>query len=181
MRPGETPPIAVDGDPRVVLRPSASAQDVEFLRTWKNAHRTSFFDQSEITRAQQAIWFKDLCRRDDDFMYMVDVDGQTVGCMGFRRIGQVVDFYNIIRGVPPLGGPWVMSRALQALLRAAFHEFALPVTGKVLRSNPALAWYAANDCLVVGTEDTHYVLEWMPAHGASGAHEPEASGERSAR
>lgn len=164
MRLGATPPATVAGSPPLVLRPAASPDDVELLRVWKNAARTAFFDQSEITLAQQAEWFAGLARRDDDFMFMVDVSGQPVGCMGYRKLNEAIDVYNVICGRREYRRRAIMSRALQALLVMAEDAYHLPITAKVLRSNPAAAFYTANGFVVAEAEEDRLVMLWAPAH-----------------
>jgi RimJ/RimL family protein N-acetyltransferase len=162
--------VTLAGSPPAVLRPAASPDDAELLRAWKNADRTAFFDQSEITVAQQAEWLSGLARRDDDFMFMVDVSGRPVGCMGYRRRGEAIDVYNVICGRREYRRGGIMSRALQAMLRSAEDAYHLPITARVLRSNPAAAFYAVNGFVVAEEEEDRVLMLWAPGPGPHGGH-----------
>ena len=166
-------PIVAHRDPLVVLRPAATAEDVENLRRWKNANRHAFLHTTEITREQQAEWFRALCRREDDDMYMVECGGNTVGCMGLRRLGDAADVYNVIRGRHDRGSRGAMSLALRALAETAAGRLRLPVRARVLTGNPARSWYESNGFVVVQTLPDHVVLEWVPAgHVPPGSRKP---------
>lgn len=170
MRLGATPPVSVAGDPPAALRPAESPDDAELLRVWKNADRSAFFDRSEITVAQQAEWFAGLARRDDDFMFIVDVSGQPVGCMGYRRLDAVIDVYNVICGRREYRRRGLMSRALRAMLGSAEKAYRLPVTARVLRSNPAAAFYTSNGFIVAEEEGDQFLMLWAPGTEPHGGH-----------
>ena len=158
MNPDTAPVLQAGGDPPVTLRPVRSPEDLELLRTWKNANRASFFHQEEILPEQQAAWFAALCEREDDFMFVVEEGGAAVGCMGVRALDGTADVYNVIRGRPEAGGRGVMSRALAAMVGFARLRLDAPVTARVLRFNPAVSWYRKNGFVVGETHDTYYVM-----------------------
>ena len=64
-----------------------------------------FSDQEIITPEAQGRWFKNYQERPDDWMFVVRVEGQTIGCMGFRLIDLEADVYNVILGGPEPGAP----------------------------------------------------------------------------
>lgn len=121
---------------------SASDDDRENLRIWKNSHRTSFFYQEIIQPEQQLKWFERYQSRADDYMFMVEEDGHPIGCMAFRvEDEEAVDLYNIIRGED--GGRKIS-------MRNAMHVMLTYIRGKfpdrqikcdVLKDNPAVKWY----------------------------------------
>jgi RimJ/RimL family protein N-acetyltransferase len=155
-----------DTDPRVRLR-SAAAGDAERLRAWKNAHRASFFHQQEIGPEEQERWLEGYLARDHDFLFVVEKDGEPVGCMGVRLFGAAADVYNVILGVPEAGGQGVMSAALGRLCRFA-RTLAEEVSLKVLKDNaPARAFYEKNGFVVVDEADDHFQmsLDWSRASG----------------
>lgn len=149
----------------MILRPAATAADAEMLRTWKNTHRSSFFDRREIDAAAQEAWFAALLERDDDFMFLVVVDGVEAGSMGVRVLDGVADVYNVNLGREELGGAGYMSAALQRLLEFAVTTFALPVAVVVLKDNPAVRWYERNGFEAVGDRGDAWDMRWR-GHGA---------------
>ncbi|OFW62077.1 MAG: hypothetical protein A2133_02070 [Actinobacteria bacterium RBG_16_64_13] len=166
MIPGALKALPVSGCGRVVLLPIESADDLELLRLWKNANRDSFFFKGLLSPDDQAAWFEGFSTRPDDFMFVVVADGRKVGCMGFRKLEDLVDVYNVIRGSPVQPGRGVMGRALTAMLRFASRAYHLPVTARVLKSNPATQWYLRNDFEVIETADDHFVLRWREQDSA---------------
>ena len=63
---------------------SATAEDLEHLRHWKNSQRQFFFHREEISESQQQQWFDAFRLRTHDIMLMTVLDGQVFGCMGVR-------------------------------------------------------------------------------------------------
>lgn len=147
--------IVVKRLPALILHPDtplirlrlAEARDCELLRAWKNANKTSFFHQEDITPEQQAKWFAGYLDRQDDHVYIVEevveevTEGWTpVGIVACRRQDGVIDFYNIIRG-RRTGGPARMGQALSLLCSTTLRTYAEPISCKVLAENPAREWY----------------------------------------
>ena len=116
--------------------------DIELLRTWKNAYRDRFFFNDNITPDMQEKWFRSYLQTAHDFMFVVIRDGERVGCLGFRLRGDRVDFYNIILGDARSARKGCMSLALDRVCaHVRQHYPGAPIMVSVLRSNPDLDWY----------------------------------------
>lgn len=150
--------ITCDIYPDLVLR-AAQTHDQDNLREWKNAHRHRFFFQDLISADMQATWFDSYLKREQDFMFVVEVAGQAIGCMAVRRLADTWDYYNIILGVSQFGGLGHMSRAFRMLCSFALEREALRISGKVLRENPAIDWYLRNAGRLVATQADYVELE----------------------
>lgn len=122
--------------------------DIECLRLWKNINKQFFFLSIDITAEQQQIWYEAFIERNNDCMFMVEefVGGSylRIGCMGFRVKNNVVDVYNIMRGQDSKENMFTMSQAFLLMITYASKKEKLPITCIVLKSNPALSWYAKN-------------------------------------
>lgn len=146
---------------RILLR-AAVAADGPILREWKNAQREFFFFNEEISEAMQARWMTAYFERPDDYMFMVERDGRPVGCLGLRFEAGRGDIYNVILGDQPLRGGGVMSIALRAVLtfgRGLCEDIGL----KVLKTNPAVSFYARNGLDRVAEYPTYYEMrvDWQ--------------------
>jgi RimJ/RimL family protein N-acetyltransferase len=159
LRPEATPTLYT-ADDRVILRPAATPEDAELLRRWKNAHRFAFFDQREIDVARQMAWFAALTRRDDDFMFVVVIEGVDAGSIGVRLQDGAAEVYNVNLGREELGGAGYMSAALQRLISFAKTTYALPVVVEVLKDNPAVRWYERNGFEVVQDRGGSWDMVW---------------------
>lgn len=140
---------------------SAESDDGERLRTWKNANRQHFFFQDEISPEAQLRWMQGYFERADDFMFIVELAGRPVGCMGFRLIGGEVDVYNVILADPSAGGKGTMSKALRIMLSFA-RKLTSKVGLKVLKGNPAVRYYERNGFHVLAERGDHLemALDW---------------------
>ena len=118
--------------------------DLENSRTWKNQHRNSFFFQDIISQVDQVKWFQGYLDRLDDHMFVIVVEGQSIGCLGFRYINGQVDIYNVIRGVPSVATRGFMGKALRMMCSCAWERYPGVQSAKVLRNNPAINWYNRN-------------------------------------
>src|SRR5450759_2674477 len=121
---------------------SASKGDLEMLRIWKNANRAWFFHKEEILPSQQAEWFVSYLKRPDDYVFMVVVDGDVVGCMAFRQCQDTIDIYNVIRGKHSHLGTGTMGKAMSLMCSFAEANYHIPISLKVIRGNPAIEWYS---------------------------------------
>lgn len=126
--------------PEVTLR-SINESDLENLRQWKNRHRESFFFKGIIEPEGQKQWYKGFLGRPDDHMFVVVHNGATAGCIGFRYLEGAVDVYNVILGVPEMGGKGLMTKAMRIMCSYAQKKYGTAVGAKVLKDNPALGWY----------------------------------------
>ena len=140
---------------------TANEADLENLRHWKNENREFFFFKNEIMPEQQFEWFNAYQCRSEDFMFLVIVDGEAVGCMGIRLINDSWDVYNVILGLKQFGGNGLMSRALQSMLHFAESRHSNQIALKVLKQNPAVSWYKKNGFFVTLEEKDFYSMSFQ--------------------
>jgi RimJ/RimL family protein N-acetyltransferase len=144
--------------PELVLR-TIKSNDLENLRNWKNTHREAFFHQEIISPEQQQQWYQGYLQRPHDAMFIISYYDQPIGCIGFRKLEDRIDIYNVIMGDQQLSGKGLMRRSLHALVSEAAHQFpGLPVTLKVLKGNPALEWYLKSGFTIESECDTYLNL-----------------------
>jgi RimJ/RimL family protein N-acetyltransferase len=153
----ETFVLLSDELPAVSLR-TARLSDCENLRTWKNGHRGSFFFQEPITAEGQREWFAGYLSRPDDWMFVVLVGDEPVGCMGFRLRDGQADVYNVILGRPEHGGRGVMAEGQRLMCSYARSRLGAEIVARVLKENPAMGWYRKRGFDVISEQDTHYVI-----------------------
>jgi ribosomal protein S18 acetylase RimI-like enzyme len=153
--------VPMPGEPAVRLR-LAAPDDRERMRVWKNANRQSFFHKDEITPAQQAAWFAEYERRDDDHNYIVEeTDGGSwaaVGVLACRLRDGDVDVYNVMRGARTGGGRANMGAALQLLCATVRAHYGERISCKVLSDNPATEWYLRNGFTVAAEHPGYRLL-----------------------
>lgn len=152
--------LSVFDDPRLHLRSAAEA-DLEDLRLWKNDQREYFFHKSEITPEQQRSWFTSFQDRPYDFMFMVECEDQSIGCMGIRLIDDGWDIYNVILGRQEFGRQGLMGKAFKSMLAFAVSIKDAPITLKVLKHNPAVEWYLRGGFVVTSTHDDHFYMTYQ--------------------
>lgn len=151
----------IDGERKIALR-TAEQRDLFNLRQWKNAQREFFFHKDEISPEQQKDWFEAYQKRHDDVMFIVQVDGFSIGCMGIRIFDKEWDVYNVILGSADYGKKGIMGKVFQSMLRFASSRKALPITLKVLKRNPAVNWYRKNGFVVTSEKPDHFCMLYQP-------------------
>lgn len=134
-----------------------SKSDIEKIRIWKNEHRNSFFYNKIITPKEQAEWFKNYSKRENDFIFIISFDNKDIGCIAFREIEGMIDIYNVILGDKNYGGKGFMSIANAVMCSYISDNFDKEITVKVLKTNPAVKWYLKNNFLKI-SESEDYVL-----------------------
>jgi ribosomal protein S18 acetylase RimI-like enzyme len=138
--------------------------DAERMREWKNANKQFFFHQADITPEQQRGWFEGYLKRPDDHNYAVEeeLDGkfEVVGLLACRKLDDVVDVYNVMRGRRLSKDKVGMGEALQRLCQEIAAHYSVPITCKVLGGNPAIGWYLHNGFVQVGTAPDHVTLRY---------------------
>lgn len=149
--------VRLPGQEGVAIRTITSA-DLENLRNWKNAHRMFFFHQQEIQPTQQLQWHAGYLQRTDDYMFIVEADGRSIGCMGIRLLANSWDVYNVILGATELTGRGLMGRAFQLMLRFARERRQHPINLKVLKQNPAIGWYQKNGFQIMADGGDYFVM-----------------------
>lgn len=128
--------------------------DLEFLRCWKNANKSGFFNKKDITLAMQEEWYASYLEDKKTTMYMVEeyVEKKYIsfGCIGYRFMEDwSIDIYNVIRGVRSDDPQATMSRALLILNSFLIRTFRLDIFCRVVHNNPALFWYEKNGFVVL--------------------------------
>jgi RimJ/RimL family protein N-acetyltransferase len=128
----------------VALARQAAWGDVETLRLWKNANRSSFFHRAEIEPDEQRRWFEAFSARSDAQMFVLDVDDVPAGCVGFRFVSDdSVDLFNLILGRTELARSGVMSAFYRALELELAQRGIARIVLRVLEDNVAgRAFYA---------------------------------------
>lgn len=149
----------LEQDPAVALR-TIQESDQADLRTWKNLNRQYFFFKELISESMQQEWFGKYLARDDDYMFIVQAGSCSIGCVGIRALDDMWDVYNVILGDPAAARKGYMSQALQAMCKWAIELRPMRVSAKVLKDNPALAWYRRNGFRIVSTHDDYVGIEW---------------------
>lgn len=122
--------------------------DQENLRNWKNDNRYSFFHQELITPAAQQEWFEAYLRRNEDFMFLIRSGSVSIGCIGFRLCETNWDVYNAILGATAFSGRGYMKQSMMMMCSYALSLKSLPITAKVLITNPIQQWYYRSGFLV---------------------------------
>lgn len=150
-----------DENRKLLLR-SATSNDLENLRRWKNEQREFFFYKENINSEQQINWFKRYQERPYDFMFMTEWEGVAIGCMGIRWLDTHWDVYNVILGRDELGGRGIMGKAFKNMLAYALSIKNAPITLQVLKHNPAVKWYLKNYFVVTDEHDDCYAMKYMP-------------------
>ncbi|MEM5507014.1 hypothetical protein WNY81_19425 [Shewanella frigidimarina] len=136
--------------------------DLENLRLWKNKHRNSFFHKEIISPKQQADWFDSYQSDSENKMFVVMLDGEAIGCMGYRIKEGIIDVYNIMRGVETNNEKFKMSDAFKLMLNFIKHKYKKKITCVVLNENPAFNWYVKNEFVVKKEYETYSLLEYNP-------------------
>ena len=148
----------ISTDAKVVLT-SISKNDIENIRIWKNEHRNSFFYNKIITPKEQAEWFENYLKRENDFIFIISFDNKDIGCIAFREIEGMIDIYNVILGNKKFGGKGIMSNANRLMCSLIMDNYSSNITVKVLKTNPAVKWYLKNNFYEIGRGDTYLLLK----------------------
>lgn len=133
--------------------------DQHNLRVWKNANRRFFFYKEVISETAQQEWFEGYQTREYDYMFIVEAEESTIGCMGIRLLEGMWDIYNVILGDERFSKKGYMSQALRVLCSFAIGISNVRLGAKVLSDNPALMWYCRNGFQVVARHSDHIEIE----------------------
>ena len=151
--------LQVSGTNYLTLR-SAAKSDIENLRMWKNIQKQYFFHKNEISVEQQHDWFIKFQERRLDFMFITEIEGQSFGCMGIRRLNGSWDAYNVILGVREYGAQGYMSKAFRTMIDFSLSIDDAPVTLQVLKSNPAVGWYEKNGFVPIEDKSDYLLMKY---------------------
>lgn len=149
-----------EGSHAVLTLRTAQQADMDSLREWKNSKRQFFFHTDLISPKQQNEWYERYMARPHDYMFVVVVGGQEIGCLGIRLQEGEWDVYNVILGNPSYENKGFMSRALNLMLRFAYGKQSFPIRLKVLKKNPAVAWYQKNAFSIISEGDHYFVMQY---------------------
>ena len=148
-------------NPTPFLLRSIDVDDIELLRGWKNEHRQYFFYKEIILEEQQRAWYSRWAIEPNDHMFMVEIDGRPIGCVGVRLFEGTADVYNVILGDKSFGKTGIMSEALCATVGVAqFLYPEVPVCVRVLTVNPAIGWYEKNGFVRSAENGDHVTMNW---------------------
>ena len=117
--------------------------DIETLRHNKNKNKKYFFNQEEITYEKQLNWYHYMQEINDNFMFIcIDKNNEPFGCIGFRKLENVVDVYNVMRFKQ---SETSMSECMYQIIQEIKKNYSeLPIQVLVLKNNPAIDWYRKN-------------------------------------
>tara|TARA_B100000029_G_scaffold14811_1_gene15293 strand:- start:2407 stop:2904 length:498 start_codon:yes stop_codon:yes gene_type:complete len=132
--------------------------DLNNLMNWKNENRFFFFHNSIISKEKQKNWYKSYSKRDQDYMFIINVNNISVGCMGIRYLQKKWDVYNIILGDLNFQKQGIMGKAFQKMLDFAIKNHKTDITLKVLEHNPAIKWYEKQGFTILEKNNDHYIM-----------------------
>lgn len=147
--------------PRVRLR-AVGPEDLEDLRTWKNANKQWFFFKGDITPGMQKEWYESYLERADDLLFIVEHAGGKAGAMGFRILDNgSADVYNVV-AAPGAAGRGLMKAAMILLCSRIAATRTKDIGCLVLKGNPAAAYYGRCGFVRTGGEPIHdiFTLDW---------------------
>lgn len=108
------------------LRPLAEA-DLEIIRQLRNTNRKFFFDDAEISVAQQAAWFKALAINPIRF-YVIEDAGAVVGTISANTYPDGIEIGNLLLH-RAARGKGLMREAVRQLTTEPGHYFAKVKSG----------------------------------------------------
>jgi RimJ/RimL family protein N-acetyltransferase len=149
--------VVVDIERKIVLR-SATLNDNENLRKWKNSQKMYFFYQDEIDQEMQNQWFAKYCSRELDIMVIIEINKIPIGCMAIRFIDDKWDIYNVILGEESYGGKGFMGMAFKELLKLGLSIRNKEISLNVLKHNPAVNWYLKQGFTICEEHEGYYYM-----------------------
>lgn len=132
--------------------------DLTNLMNWKNTNRSFFFYNNKISKHQQKIWYQSYCQRDQDYMFIVNLNELPVGCMGIRYLQGNWDVYNLILGDMNFKKQGIMGKAFKKMLDFAIKNYKTDIVLKVLIHNPAIKWYKEQGFNIVKKNNDYYLM-----------------------
>lgn len=142
---------------------SIEQEDIERIRTWKNRNRDRFFYKEVISSDEQRSWYQQYLSRAEDYIFVVEAKSMAkwdkIGCIGYRKVNDVIDLYNIIRGEKTQERS-SMKDAMKMLLAYLMQTYDLRIKCDVLVDNPAVEWYNKCGFLIKDHMDGYYVMEF---------------------
>ena len=128
---------------RICLR-LAEHRDMSILRDWRLGAKFAFRYQGPIEEQAHIGWFEGLLSDPSRYLYMLEVDGEAIGCVGLRQEVSHWEVFNVINGKRDSGSTrGVMRAGMQLAMSLAWMERQMPIYASVLAGNPAVHWYAS--------------------------------------
>ncbi len=146
---------------------TAELRHQDSLRRWKNRHAASFFYQQAISDKAQRDWFKAYLRRSEDFMFMVMLGDQAIGCIGIRLRGGIWDVYNVIRVVSSIKPAGFMSLAFNLIIKFAQGVRSTSIQDHIVAGNSAISFHLKNGCEVVCERDGRITMLYQVGRPSS--------------
>ena len=146
-------------DYKEIILETAVFDDIEQLRIWKNENRQYFFNKNIISSKDQAKWFNNFLKKEDDYIFMVKYGDSSIGCIGFRLLSGVIDIYNVILGDKQYMSKGIMSFVLTLMCSFIFDNYKNDKTVRVLLDNPARKWYKKNNFFEVCEKEDHVFMK----------------------
>lgn len=150
--------MIIDENIKLSLR-AARSGDLEKLRGWKNSHSEFFFQKTQISFNEQLNWYKHYKVRRHDKMFIVELNGEPIGCMGIRLVGDYWDVYNVILGNNAHAKKGYMSMAFKEMLTNARQLDCRPIRLNVLTKNPACFWYQKRGFVIIEDCKDYLVMQ----------------------
>lgn len=139
---------------------SIEETDISLLRLWKNKNRKIFFHKSIISKKDQLEWYKGYTKREDDYIFIIEKSNVSVGCIGFRKLSDCIDLYNLIID-SKFKKCGYMREALNLLLPAIKKRYKdFIISAKVLKTNNASSWYLKNGFFIKNVINSYYLMEF---------------------
>jgi ribosomal protein S18 acetylase RimI-like enzyme len=145
-------------DQNNLLLRSINEGDIEQLRKWKNDHREYFFHKDIITVEQQKKWFSKFATNLNDFMFLINYNGEDIGCMGFRMLDDKADIYNVILGKKAYTRRGIMSASFRMMIEYIMSRYTENISAKVLLTNPAVRWYKKNGFWIESSYSDYHLM-----------------------
>jgi ribosomal protein S18 acetylase RimI-like enzyme len=130
--------------------------DIETLRLWKNENRTAFHHQAIITPEQQSRWFAAFAADPTQQLFVCEIDGELVACVGFRvKTATRVELFNLICGHGAYLGGGLTTQFFEFMRDALAAKGYTEIELDVLKSNVrAASWYARRGFRTAGGGET---------------------------
>ncbi len=96
---------------------------------------------------------------EDDYIFMVTLNGIKIGCMGYRKNNGLIDIYNVMLGKNEFARKGLMGRALRMLCSYLYDNIGGDITTKVIYDNQAKLWYRKNGFKEINTIEDYLLLK----------------------
>lgn len=143
---------------KTIILNSIQRDNIEKIRIWKNENKNSFFYKKDISQPEQLAWFKKYIKTADDCIFIIKYLTETVGCIGFRKIENDIDIYNVMLGENKYKSSGIMSKSLKLLCSYLISIYGCSISAKVIKDNAALNWYLKNNFSISIEEQDYFLI-----------------------